>query len=207
MPADFWFSCRPKKGFRQRESAAATGDDLGIDRREGFGDILMATESEKDRTICFQTTSYVLRAVEEIAQEENRSVSETVEEIVFRHLQGKKALNHNVNRRRSERKQVAFPSYIGDPRWQRRDFVAGMVTDISLGGVRVSIPAGTRVKIESCGEEAQFSVIFTPPDGLWPIHLKCRPRWVAETGEAVQIGGSLINPDLNAYRVLQKYLC
>lgn len=167
----------------------------------------MVTESDKDKTICFRTTSYVLQAVEEMAREENRSVSETVEEIILRHLQDQKTLNHQVNRRHSERKRVAFPSYIGDPRWQRRDFVAGMVTDISLGGIRVSIPAGTGVTIDSRGDEAHFSVIFTPPDGLWPIHLKCRPRWVAETEETVQIGGSLINPDLNAYRVLQKYLC
>lgn len=167
----------------------------------------MATESEKNKTICFQTTPYVLKAIEEIAREEDRSVSETVEEIVFRHLQDKKTLNHHVNRRHSERKKVEFPSFIGDPRWQRRDFVPAMVTDISLGGIQVSIPAGTRIKIESCSDEEQFTIIFNLPDALWPIHLKCRPRWVAESNNAVQIGGSLVNPDLNAYKVLQKYLC
>ncbi len=167
----------------------------------------MDTEMEKDTTICFQTTSDIRNAIEEIAVKENRSISSVVESIVYQHLKGNKALgNVFQNRRRSERKQVSFTAFIGDPRWQRRDFVTATIQDISFGGVRVSIPKGTRVKIDNYGEEAVFSVIFTVPDTLWPIHMECRPKWVSESEEAVQMGATVMNPDLNAYKVMQKYL-
>ena len=167
----------------------------------------MVTEMEKDTTICFQTTSDIRDAIEEIAEKENRSVSSVVESIVYQHLKDNKALKCVFqNRRRSEREQVSFPAFIGDPRWQRRDFVAATIQDISFGGIRVSIPKGTRVKIDNYGEEAEFSVIFSVPDTLWPIHMECRPKWVADSEEAVQIGAALVNPDLNAYKVMQKYL-
>jgi len=167
----------------------------------------MVTEMEKDTTICFQTTSDIRNAIEEIAEKENRSVSSVVESIVYQHLNDNKAFkNVSQNRRRSERKQVSFPAFIGDHRWQRRDFVAGTLLDISFGGIRVSIPKGTRVKIDNYGEEAEFSVIFSVPDILWPIRMECRPKWVADSEEAVQIGAAIVNSDLNAYKVLQKYL-
>ena len=162
---------------------------------------------EKDTTICFQTTSDIRDTIEEIAGKENRSVSAVIESIVYQYIRSNKALKEVFpNRRRSERKRVCFPAFIGDPRWQRRDFVAATIQDISFGGIRVSIPKGTRVKIDNYGEEAAFSVIFSVPDTLWPIHMECRPKWVADSEEAVQVGAALVNPDLNAYKVIQKYL-
>jgi hypothetical protein len=165
------------------------------------------TEMEKDTTICFQTTSVIRTALEEIAEKEKRSVSSLVESIVSQYLQDHKAVKSETeNRRRSERKPVHFPAFIGNPRWQRRDFVAAEIQDISFGGIRVSIPAGTRVKVENYGEEANFTAIFSVPDTLWPIHMECRPKWVADSEGAVQMGAALVKPDLNAYQVLQKYL-
>jgi hypothetical protein len=167
----------------------------------------MDTEMEKDTTICFQTTSDIRDAVEEIAEKENRSVSAVVESIVYQHLKDHKALKCAFpNRRRSEREKVSFPAFIGDPRWQRRDFIAATILDISFGGIRVSIPKGTRVKFDNYGKDAEFSVIFSVPDTLWPIHMECRPKWVADSEEAFQLGAALVNPDSTAYKVMQKYL-
>ena len=162
---------------------------------------------EKDTTICFQTTSVIRTALEEIAEKKKMNVSSVVESIVSQHLHDHKAVKCQVeNRRRSERKPVHFPAFIGNPHWQRRDFVAAEIQDISFGGIRVSIPAGTRVKVENYGEEANFTVIFSVPDTLWPIHMECRPKWVADSEGTVQMGAALAKSDLNAYQVLQKYL-
>jgi hypothetical protein len=111
-----------------------------------------------------------------------------------------------LSRRRSERKQVSFATFIGDTRWRRRDFVAGTILDISFEGVRVSIPKETGVRIDSDDKEAEFSVIFTVPGTLWPIHMKCRPRWVADSGGTFELGAALVKPDLIAHKVIHKYL-
>jgi hypothetical protein len=165
----------------------------------------MGTEMEKDTTICFQTTVQVLSAIEKIAEKENKSVSAVVESIVCQHLKVHPEGIYD-DRRRLERRQVHFPAFVGDPRWQRRDFVAGAVLDLSFGGIRISIPRGTRVKFDPFGDETQFSVIFSVPDSLWPIHVRCAPKWVADMDDTVQMGAKLMNPDLNAYKVLREHL-
>jgi hypothetical protein len=111
-----------------------------------------------------------------------------------------------LNRRRFERKKVRIPGYIGDTRWQRRDFVAGVILDISLGGIKMSIPKGTRVEIQNLSETEEFSIIFNIQTCLWPISVKINPRMVFESAEEVQFGASLSNPDFLAYSALQMYL-
>jgi hypothetical protein len=110
------------------------------------------------------------------------------------------------NRRRFERRKVSIPAYIGDPRWHRHDFVAGTMLDISLGGIKLSIPKGTRAEIQSVSETDELSIIFSIPTCLWPISMKITPQRIFESADEVQFGASLINPNSLAYSALQKYL-
>ena len=110
------------------------------------------------------------------------------------------------NRRRFERKKVSIPAYIGDTRWQRHDFVQGTILDISLGGIKLSIPKGTKVEIQSIRETDALSVIFSIPTCLWPISIKINPRRVVESAQEGQVGATLINPNFQACSALKKYL-
>lgn len=160
-----------------------------------------------DSTICFQTSSEVRNLLEKIAEKEGRSVSSLVETIVCHYLKNDKSFEGSCqDRRRHERKQVNIPAYIGDPRWQRHDFVAGTILDISFGGIRMSIPKGTKVEIEKADEKDKLSVIFRIPDYHWPVNIKISPMRVVDSEDMVQIGASLTNPDFHAYSALQKYL-
>jgi hypothetical protein len=109
-------------------------------------------------------------------------------------------------RRRFERKKVSLPAYVGDARWQRRDFVAGTILDISFGGIKMSIPKGTKVEIQNVSETDELVIIFSIPTCLWPISMKINPRRVFESAEEIQFGASLINPNFQACSALQKYL-
>jgi hypothetical protein len=110
------------------------------------------------------------------------------------------------NRRRFERKKVNIPAYVGDTRWQRHDFVAGTMLDISLSGIKLSIPKGAGVEIQNVGETGELSIIFSIPTCLWPINMKINPRRIFESVDEVQFGASLIGPNSQAYSALQKYL-
>ena len=110
------------------------------------------------------------------------------------------------NRRRFERKKVSIAAYIGDPRWQRHDFVAGTMLDISLGGIKLSIPRETSVETQDLTETDELSIIFSIPTCLWPISMKISPQRICESVDEVQLGASLINLSSPAYSALQKYL-
>ena len=162
---------------------------------------------EKGNRICFQTTLEISNTLDSIAEKEKLSVSEVVDSIINRYLKdNKESQGIKQNQRRYERKQVSIPAYIGDPRWQRHDFVAGTILDISFGGIRMSIPKGTKVEIENADETDKFSVILRIPDYHWPINVKISPRRVIDSEEVLHIGASLTNPDFHAYSALQKYL-
>lgn len=161
----------------------------------------------KDSTICFQTSSEICRCLEELAEQEKQSVSSVVESIIYSHLKDNKVFEGIFeSRRRSERIRVGLPAFIGDPRWQRAEFIAAHIIDLSLGGIRFSVPKGSRLEMENSGETAKFSVIFNLPNTLWPINVKFQPQRIFESAEEVHVGAALVNPDFYACTALQKHL-
>ena len=161
----------------------------------------------KESTICFKTNSEMKSALEKIAEEEQRNVSSIVEAIVFQYLKSNKGFKGIIqNRRRFDRKKVSLTAYIGDPRWQRRDFEKGNILDVSLGGVRFSVPKGTKLEILPDCKATEYSVIFTIPNNPWLTKVNCRFQQVVESEEAVQVGAAFVSPDFSTYSALQKYL-
>ena len=161
----------------------------------------------KDNTICFQASPEIKSFLEKIAEKESRSVSSVVKSIIYHYFNKDKVVEGIFqNRRRFERKKVSIPAYIGDLRWQRHDFVTGTILDISLGGIQMSIPKGTKVEIQNVSETDKFSIIFHIPNYHWPINVEICSQWVFESAEEVQFGAALMNPDFHAYSALQKYL-
>jgi len=168
---------------------------------------LPADEMDKDRTICFQTSEYINKALEELAAERKTSISSLIDYILQNHFSKNKTPDQPThNRRRFERKKVDFAAFIGDSQWQRRDFEAITILDISIGGVRFSIPRGTKLTIKDGSELDQFIVIFRLPNYHWPISLQISPQRVSESDEDIQIGAALLNPDFCTYTALQNYL-
>ena len=167
----------------------------------------MGIKIRKDNTICFQASSAIKTFLEKIAEKERKSVSAVVESLIdhyFRHDKERQGVLQN--RRRFERKKISIPAYIGDTQWQRHDFVAGTILDISFGGIKMSIPKGTRLEIKNVRETRELNIIFSIPTSLWPISMKINPRRVSESAEEIQLGASLINPSFQAYSALQKCL-
>jgi hypothetical protein len=158
-------------------------------------------------TISFQTSSDIKSSLEKIAAKEDKSVSSLVESIIFHYLKNNMAAEGIFhNRRRFERKKITIPAYIGDSRWQHDEFIAGTLLDISLGGIKVSIPKETKGDIPNIDETEELSIIFRIPSCYWPIRVKIIPQTVFESEDEVQLGASLLNPDYQAYSALQKYL-
>jgi hypothetical protein len=163
--------------------------------------------TEENINICFQTTSEIRDVLERIAAEKNQSVSFIVESIVDRYLKDHAAVEDIApSRRRLERKHARLQAYIGDPRWQRKDFEQGTILDISLLGIRLSVPKGTTLEIPEKGKTSEFCIIFNLPDHHWPIQIKCLPKWTIESEQDVQLGLELVNHDVYAFKALQKYM-
>jgi hypothetical protein len=162
---------------------------------------------KKDTTICFQTSSEIRSCLEKLAEKEKQSVSSLVESIIHRFLKNDKPAEGTVqNRRRFERKKITIPAYIGYTRWQRDDYEESTILDLSLGGIKMSIPKGAKVDLHNVHDTEEISIIFRIPSCCWPISVKITPHAVCESEEEIQVGASISHPDFQAYSALQKYL-
>ncbi|HYA14630.1 MAG TPA: response regulator [Syntrophales bacterium] len=80
----------------------------------------------------------------------------------------------------------------------------GLVLDISLGGVRISMPGSC--KIEENRKRCNISITFTLPNSEAPVTIECLPRYVLHSNSETYIGTSLVDSDVESYKTLQKYL-
>jgi len=162
---------------------------------------------KKDITICFRTNKEISNSLKKIAEEERLSISAVIENTIYNHLKGKKALHGlEKERRLYPRKQVSLPAFIMDTSSGVKEFKTGKVLDISLGGIRLSIPRGLKLEISTDSETSEFHIIFTLPEATQPLNLRCKSQRVVEYEEDIQIGASFVDSDFNSYQTLQQYL-
>ena len=164
---------------------------------------------EKNTTICFKTTPEMNNALNRVAEDEKRSVSEVVDDIITHYLTDRNVFQvRKRDRRRYERKKVNLSAHIGDPRWQRCDFQAIKMVDISIGGVGFVVPQGAKREILKNSDSTMDKIImiFRLPTHYWPVSVQIAPQRILEYTDEIMVGATLVNPDFHAYSALQKYM-
>jgi len=162
---------------------------------------------KKEITICFRTDKAIRSSLEKIAGDDRQTISAVIETILYNHLKEKKALgSRGQEKRKYSRKQVSLPAFILDTSLETTEFKAGKVTDISLGGIKFSIPKGMKMEVSTDQETNEFHIIFTLPEATQPINVRCKPHRVFENGEDTYVGATFVDSDFQSYQTLQRHL-
>lgn len=161
----------------------------------------------KNIMICFRTSEELRDAIEQIAKEERRSVSATIEKILYQHVKErwdhKPVLQEN---RRYPRKIIAAPALITEPGSENRLPKVGIVVDISLDGMQISIPENYQYDIQEDQESFRISIVFALPDCKKPISMQFVPKRIYPASGETRIGASLVDADFSSYQALQNFL-
>jgi c-di-GMP-binding flagellar brake protein YcgR len=161
----------------------------------------------KHSTICFRTSNEIRKALESISVSERKSLSSIIETILFQHLKDRKTLQAvGSERRRYTRKKVSLPALIREASTEYREYQAGTIIDISLGGLKIAVPKGTTIEITTDEQTKAIEVAFALPDATHLLRMKCQPRRANDAITDFQIGASIEDADFNSYKVLQQYL-
>ncbi|HBB17489.1 MAG: hypothetical protein A3J94_11305 [Syntrophus sp. RIFOXYC2_FULL_54_9] len=161
----------------------------------------------KSVMICFRTSEELRDAIEVIAKEERRSVSATIEKILYKHLQERKDFKPvEQEHRRYPRKMITAPALITELGSDNTTPQVGIVVDISLDGLQISIPDNYPYEIREEKETSRISIVFALPDYKRPITMQCVPKRISPSGGETRIGASLIDTDFASYQALQNYL-
>jgi len=160
----------------------------------------------KNVLICFRASSTLRTALEKIAGEHRRSVSSTIENILYRFLEERKgATKPDEEKRRYPRKKIASPALVtclgngSEPQ-------AGIVLDVSLGGLQISVPSTYQMDSTEDKEHARISVAFTLPAVKKALTVQCVPRHAYQSDGDVMLGVSFADTDFVSYQTLQNYL-
>jgi hypothetical protein len=164
----------------------------------------------KNITICFRTSEDLRNSLEKISKKERRTLSSTIESIIYQYLQnGEKVQNMNEEKRRYPRKQVYLPALVSKLDSSNSNLQAGIVLDLSLNGIQISIPNNFKYNMLEEGENygaSKISIIFTLPDSKKPLTVQCTPRHVFHSEDETSIGANFTDTDFPSCQTLQNYL-
>ena len=160
---------------------------------------------KKDSLICFRASRNLHESLAQVAREDRRSLSSTIEMVLTAWLKERKAFQGVAQeKRRYPRKALSVPAVINLPEPGRMGI--GAITEISLGGVRVIIPKDFKHQIRIDAEGSRFEIVFSLPVGSRPVSLTCESRRVVDAEESVQVGAFFVDADFKSYKDLQTYL-
>ena len=161
----------------------------------------------KNITICFRASEDLRSALEMISKAERRSLSSMIENILYAYLESRKEYKQvREDKRRFPRKSLAVPALIRDLGSADTTMQAGVVLDLSLGGLQISLPDNYQYEISEDKEASRISIVFTLPDSKRPLAMQCVPKRVYPYEGATTIGASFIDTDFASQQALQNYL-
>jgi hypothetical protein len=159
----------------------------------------------KEVTICFRTSEELRSALERAAREDRRSLSSAIELILTDYLEKNHEFPHQKERRRFMRKQVSIPAQVRSNDWEKKEHTA-VILDISLSGLRVSLPKESMPEIYEGEETPTFETSFVLPREEKSIRIVCRPQRVVPVNGNIHVGASFVDSDFTNYQQLQQYL-
>jgi hypothetical protein len=161
----------------------------------------------KNITICFRTNDDLRRALAKTSKQERRSLSSMIENILIEYLEDEKAFSRTKEeKRRFPRKPLEAPALIRGLTPDGKDVSAGIVLNMSIGGLQVSIPSNYECQISEDQENAKFSVVFTLPESKRPLTVQCALQHASSINGDTNIGASFCDSDFTSYQAIQNYL-
>jgi hypothetical protein len=159
----------------------------------------------KDSLISFRTSKALHEAISQVAKEDRRSLSSTIEIALTAYLKDKKALQGVGNEKRQyPRKPLSIPAVIDQQ--EPGQMAIGTITDISLGGVRVLIPKDFKHQILIDSQGSRFEIVFNLPAEHKPIRLSYESQRVVDSEDSVHVAATFVDADFRNYKALQTYL-
>ena len=126
---------------------------------------------------------------------------------LFNDLKSREVFNgFKKERRQYPRTITSIPAFISNGRSGKEKLRIGSIIDVSLGGLRISIPRRMKHKVLTGPQTAEFEIITTLPDENKPIHLKCKPQRVVHSRDTIHVGASIVDADFRSYKAFKNYL-
>ncbi len=157
----------------------------------------------KTSLICFRTSENLRSALEKISQTERRPLSSTIEYILYEYVEQREPKDVSGEKRRYPRRGVSVPALVTMAGAESGGVHAGIVKDVSLGGLKISLPRDLEERLQ---ESPTMSIVFTLPETKRALTVECAPKHLSHTNGEINIGTAFVNTDFASCQNLQDYL-
>ena len=128
------------------------------------------------------------KAIEKVSSSERRSLSSVIENILYDYVEKKRPARTEEEKRRFPRKKISAPALVTSVDGTVH---AGMVNDLSLGGINFSVPIISGRKRATI---RRSPFLFTLPKSEKPLSVQCTAKHVRSNGQT-NVGATLIDTD------------
>jgi len=157
----------------------------------------------KDVTICFRTSAKLQAGLRAAAEHGQVNVSSLINSLLSDYLDSRS----RTDKRRHNRKGTSIPVIIHGETDAGKVLLTGVIQDVSLGGVRISVPKSGQRSLSITADAKNFEIVFRLQDGSTrPVSMICKPARVSPAGDSMQIGASFQDGDLQSYFEIQNFL-
>ncbi len=160
----------------------------------------------REITLYFQGDQKLCRRLEMIAFKKEQPVSSTIAAILEEYVRSHEESMKQAEKRRYERKAVSTPARVtnvGSPSSEPMD---GLVLDLSLGGLCLSLPDHPARSDGETTRDSRFKATFMIPELSRPVTMLCEPKWSMASSGNVHVGACFVDGDFLQYQMLQQFL-
>jgi hypothetical protein len=161
----------------------------------------------KDKEICFTTSAEVKDQIEELARLKGQDTDALLEYIVVCYLDKYKGRFNGKEKRSFPRCDTSIPVVV-QIQFDNNEthYRTGEIMDISMGGVRISLPKHDMINYELIMNASSLEILFKLPEISQTITFKCEPRRMSDNQEALHLGASFLDADIYSQQALHKFV-
>ncbi len=160
----------------------------------------------KEMTLYFHSDQKLCRSLEMIADEKKQPVPAAIAAIVEEYVRSHDESAKHTEKRRFGRKFVLLPAMLTAPGSPSTESSGGLILDLSLGGLCVSLGDGIGPCDAMTEEDARFTATFTVPDVGKAVTMLCEKRWSMTAGGSTHVGATFVDGAFLQYQILQEFL-
>jgi hypothetical protein len=159
--------------------------------------------------VCFPLEEQELSALRTIASAEQLSDSEVARRIVLAHLDhhAQDGRTEDDDRRKYQRKPSQIPVVIQIHYSNENNrIMSGVILDISVGGVKISLPKGSKANMEILEDSSHLEILFRFPEEADPAIFTCLPKRADLDNDELHIGAVFVDGKFSSQQALYRYI-
>ena len=170
---------------------------------------------KKDVVYSIRMSVLVRESLKRAAREDRRTVASLLDKIILDYLEDERNLQLSEtetdrrgfqDRRRFKRKKITLPATSTIKVGGKTETFACVIIDIAMGGVLVSFPISSKVKLSTVGDLPHFKLSFHLPQIEDKLHFQCDTRRIIEKDREIQISAVIRKADEETLKQLKFYL-